>query len=126
MRFIYRGGRNERIPLLATHVFVENTKYVPSSAFPEHPNIVELVCHEDVEKIGEWAFARCPNLRRVIMPGVKVAEEGAFNACNALTDVELASWKLLNQMHSLGANRRGASICHLLGSLRRHFMVVLP
>lgn len=30
--FIYRGGRNERIPFNATHMFVENTKYVRSGA----------------------------------------------------------------------------------------------
>ena len=47
-------------------------------------SIVEVICH-GVETIEENAFRKCPYLRRVIMPGVRVVGEGAFWGCSALT-----------------------------------------
>jgi len=69
MRYTYTGTRAERIPDGATHIFV-TARVVRSFAFFEHQNIVDVICHEDVETIQERAFSRCPSLRRVIMPGV--------------------------------------------------------
>jgi len=87
VRFTYTGADGEVIPDDATHVFVDVT-IIPRGAFEEHPSIVEVICHDRVEKIERNAFYECPSLRRVIMPGVKIAEVGAFRNCGALTDVE--------------------------------------
>eukprot|EP00573_Skeletonema_grethae_P012682 CAMPEP_0201709846 /NCGR_PEP_ID=MMETSP0578-20130828/58318_1 /ASSEMBLY_ACC=CAM_ASM_000663 /TAXON_ID=267565 /ORGANISM="Skeletonema grethea, Strain CCMP 1804" /LENGTH=389 /DNA_ID=CAMNT_0048198841 /DNA_START=148 /DNA_END=1317 /DNA_ORIENTATION=- len=89
VRYIYRGEEDEHIPLHATHVTVyEFTTVVRTGAFRGHQNIVEVICHDKVEKIEREAFWCCRSLRRVIMPGVKIAEARAFYYCDALTDVE--------------------------------------
>ena len=89
MRYIYRGEEGEIIPREATHITVaEDCTVVRAFAFYEHPNIVEIICHEKVERIGQRAFRCCPSLRRVVMPGVTFADERAFCECHVLTDVE--------------------------------------
>jgi len=88
-RYIYRGEDGERIPDDVTHVTVNaDVTVVLRMAFCMHPNIVEVICHDKVEKIEQEAFYECPSLRRVIMPGVTIAEDRAFRGCRALTDVE--------------------------------------
>ena len=70
MRYIYRGEEGEIIPDGATHITVaEDVTFVRARAFWHHPNIVEVICHENVEKIEVEAFEDCPSLKRVIMPG---------------------------------------------------------
>ncbi len=89
MRYVYRGQVDEDIPLHATHIFVhESVRVIRAEAFIRHPNIVEVICHDKVERIEQWAFDSCPRLRRVIMPGVRNVREGAFFECDTLTDVE--------------------------------------
>eukprot|EP00984_Skeletonema_dohrnii_P007985 scaffold2944_cov155-Skeletonema_dohrnii-CCMP3373.AAC.2 len=100
-RFTYTGAEGERIPDDATHVFVR-ARIVPANAFEDHPSIVEVICHEDVEKIEQNAFEGCPNLRRVIMPGVKVLERGAFiewafGGCEYLTSIDLPSVRVIEK-----------------------------
>ena len=86
---IYRGVEGEFIPRWATHITVaEGVTVIRADAFYEHPNIIEIICHEDVETIEHCAFYECPRLQRVIMPGVKLVCESAFYWCDALTDVE--------------------------------------
>ena len=87
VRFTYTGADGEVIPREATHIFVEARK-VRAEAFQYHRCIVEVICHEIVEKIEQDAFRLCPSLKRVIIRGVKVVEENAFEACNALEYVE--------------------------------------
>ena len=49
MRYIYRGEEGEIIPRDATHIFVhESVKDILANAFLSHPNIIEVICHEDV------------------------------------------------------------------------------
>ena len=75
MRYVYRGEEGEIIPRETTHITVaEDCTIVRAGAFAHHANIVELICHGNVEKIEEGAFWYCPRLRRVIMPGVKEVE----------------------------------------------------
>lgn len=88
---VYRGEEREDVPLEATHITTRNIKFIPDCAFSDHPNIVEVVCDEDVDWINGYAFSRCPSLRRVIMPGVYMVEECAFVNCPALTDVEFGN-----------------------------------
>ena len=89
MRYVYRGEEGEIIPREATHITIfEGVIFVRTQAFLRHPNIIEVICHENVKKIERDAFFDCKFLRRVIMPGVKEVELGAFMNCFALTDVE--------------------------------------
>ena len=96
MRYVYRGAEGEIIPREATHITVL-AKIIPRQAFYEHPNIVEVICHEDVEKIGSWGFACCPNLRRVIMPGVRIIEDDAFYNCPVLTVVACGTLEIIKR-----------------------------
>ena len=75
------------IPLDATRLVVD-MQYVPPTAFALHPSIIEAICLDRVEKFGAGAFANCPSLRRVIMPGVKEVERAAFIQCTALESLE--------------------------------------
>ena len=58
VRFTYTG-RGE-IPDEATHIFVDAT-VIDYAAFEDHPNIIEVICHERVEKIEGRAFWECPS-----------------------------------------------------------------
>ncbi len=82
VRYIYRGEEGEHIPLRVTHVFVhEFATVVRREAFVGHPNIIEVICHDKVERIEVDAFWQCPSLRRVIMPGVTIVEVNVFCDC---------------------------------------------
>ena len=96
MRYIYRGEEGEIIPREATHITVaRDVTFVRARAFEYHPNIFEIICHEDVEKIEEEAFINCTFLRRVVIPGVKEVEEMAFQNCPALRDVECDTLEII-------------------------------
>ncbi len=97
VRYIYRGEVEEVIPRHVTHITVrEDVRVVRRYVFSEHFYIVEVVCHDKVEKIEEYAFWGCDCLRRVIMPGVKIVEEGAFSWCD-LTDVECGKLEIIER-----------------------------
>ena len=97
--YTYRGEEGEVIHREATHIIVgEDVTVILREAFKDHPNIVEVFCHEKVEKIKPFAFYGCPRLRRVIMPGVKIVEDIAFYCCNALTDVECGNAEMIGQV----------------------------
>lgn len=54
MRYTYRGEEDENIPDEATHITMgEDVTFVRAQAFERHPNIIEVVCHDNVEKIEE-------------------------------------------------------------------------
>jgi len=92
------GQEGEFIPRGATHIFVhESVTVILRSAFANHLNIVEVICHEDVVKIEGEAFFDCTSLKRVIMPGVTIVEEGAFGSCHALTDVECGKLEIIGK-----------------------------
>ena len=93
--FTYTG--QEEIPDEATHIIVD-VRTIPRRAFYCHRNIVEVICHEDVKQIGKDAFIECPNLRRVIMPGVKVVEWRAFQHCEAITHVECCKLEIIKEL----------------------------
>eukprot|EP00986_Skeletonema_menzelii_P002936 scaffold852_cov187-Skeletonema_menzelii.AAC.1 len=94
--FTYTGADGEVIDDEATHVIV-TARVIRAHAFHYHPNIVEVICNDDVEKIEEWAFDECPSLRRVIMRGVKVVECCAFYWCVALEDVECDKLEIIGE-----------------------------
>jgi len=95
-RYNYTGADGEVIPDYATHVTVdESVRVIRRRAFYCHPNIVEVICGPNVEKVEECAFIYCILLRRVIMPGVEVVEGGAFHKCWALTNVECGKLEII-------------------------------
>ena len=101
-RYVYRGEEGERIPREATHITVINTRVIQRWAFLAfahfaHENIVEVIFHEDVEKIEHNTFANCRSLRRVIMRGVNIVERGAFYGCTALTDFECDRLEIIEE-----------------------------
>ena len=97
VRFNYTGAEGEDIPDGATHITIdESCSFVRSYAFRWHDNIVEVICHDRVEKIEKEAFRCCLKLRRVIMPGVKALERDAFDSCRALTDVECGKLEIID------------------------------
>eukprot|EP00984_Skeletonema_dohrnii_P030880 scaffold22743_cov159-Skeletonema_dohrnii-CCMP3373.AAC.2 len=88
IRFNYTG-EDRRVPHDATHITVDQfVTVIPEEAFYDNRNIVEVVFDVNVKRVERGAFAECPSLRRVIMPGVEIVEGHAFYGCEALTDVE--------------------------------------
>ncbi len=105
MIYVYMGEEGEVIPQRATHIFVhESVTVIRARAFYARFNIVEVICHEAVEKIERSAFHRCLSLRRVIMTGVTIVEGGAFHRCDALTDVECGKLEIIKHGAFFGRN----------------------
>ena len=105
-RFTYTGADGEVIPDEATHVKVHtDTTFVRARAFLQHPNIVQVICHDRVEKIEEGAFCWCPSLIRVIMPGVKVLERSAFDWCKKLNYVDCGKLEVIEEGAFNGCKR---------------------
>ena len=96
IRYTYRGEEGELIPREATHITVL-ARVILEGAFQMHPNIIEVICHDDVEKIEDGAFYECHPLRRITMRGVTVVEEDAFQNCPALTDVECNKLEIISE-----------------------------
>eukprot|EP00984_Skeletonema_dohrnii_P009048 scaffold3398_cov84-Skeletonema_dohrnii-CCMP3373.AAC.3 len=101
---IYNG---EVIPPGVTRVRIdESVTDIPAHAFGGNRNIEELECHDRVKTVKEWAFARCPSLRIVIMRGVEaltdvecgkleIIKESAFAGCKSLRSIDLPSAKIV-------------------------------
>ena len=79
----------------ATRLFVD-IEVIPERAFDSHPNIIEVICSENVKGIYGAAFADCPSLRRIIMPGVKLIGN-SFIGCEALSDVECDKVEIIRE-----------------------------
>ena len=85
--FTCAGEDPNNIPRDVTHIIVaKSEKVVRAYAFEGHRNIVEVICHEDVERIEREAFFNCYFLRRVIMPGVKIAADTPFTSTLSSSD----------------------------------------
>ena len=97
----YTHTGDRRVPDDATHVIVDaSVTVIPADAFSEHPNIVEVIFDVNGvngKKVEEFAFTRCPSLRRVIMPGVEIVEGSAFIECYSLTDVECGKLEIISE-----------------------------
>jgi len=93
-RYNYTGADGQVIPRDATLITV-SVRVIPEDAFQWNPNIVEVVCGPDVEKVEGGAFDGCESLRRVIMPDVEVVERYAFHNCEALTYVECGKLEII-------------------------------
>eukprot|EP00984_Skeletonema_dohrnii_P008047 scaffold2946_cov74-Skeletonema_dohrnii-CCMP3373.AAC.4 len=95
IRFNYTG-EDRRIPRDATHVTVDQSvTIIPANAFDGNRNIVEVICDVNIKKVARDAFAECPSLRRVIMPGVEIVKKRAFYCCRTLTYVECGKLEII-------------------------------
>jgi len=105
--YIYTGGV---VPPGVTRVRIhESVTVIPARAFYWNPSIKEVECHLDVKTVEEEAFADCPSLRVVIMPGVEVVEHHAFVHCDALAIVECGKLEIIG--------RNAFVRCQSLGSI---------
>ncbi len=100
--YIYMGEEGEEIPIPydGTQIIVivhEDVTVILANAFYGDSRIIEVICHDGVEKIEEEAFSECSSLRRVIMPGVEIVEWCAFYKCDALRDVECGKLKMIGE-----------------------------
>jgi len=63
---------------------------IPSYAFQECKNLVDITIPDSVTSIGEWAFSDCESLISITIPnGVTSIEEGAFSGCESLTTITI-------------------------------------
>ncbi|KAK1737809.1 hypothetical protein QTG54_011581 [Skeletonema marinoi] len=103
-------GEDDEVPDDVTHVTIAaSVTVITEDTFLRHRSIIEVVCDVNVKKVEEFAFTRCPSLRRVIMPGVEIVERYAFYECDALTDVECGKLERIRE-HAF-------SDCKSLGSI---------
>jgi hypothetical protein len=84
--FFYMGGR---APQHVMNVIIdESVTSIDDEAFYSNPNLRSVQFHAGVKRIGRLAFYNCPLLRQIKLPGVKLIEEGAFDSCSGLEDVD--------------------------------------
>ena len=94
----FTGRAGEVVPDHVTHVLIDKAlKFVRGRAFYEHPNIEEVICHDGVEMIEQYAFYICPSLRRVIMSGVKEVQKWAFYGCTSLAYLECGKLEIIGE-----------------------------
>eukprot|EP00985_Skeletonema_marinoi_P003545 scaffold1533_cov83-Skeletonema_marinoi.AAC.1 len=94
--YTFTGREGEIIPPGVTRVRIhESLTVIPARAFRGNGNIEELDCHDDVKTVESHVFRLCPSLRRVIMPGVEVVEQYAFDGCRALAIVECGKLEII-------------------------------
>eukprot|EP00984_Skeletonema_dohrnii_P014126 scaffold5911_cov80-Skeletonema_dohrnii-CCMP3373.AAC.2 len=85
--YIYNG--TGVIPPGVTRVRIhESVTVIPAAAFHGKQKLEEVDCHDRVKTVEECAFANCPSLIIVRMPGVELIKERAFADCYALADFE--------------------------------------
>lgn len=87
--FIYTG-REQVVPLNVTNVIIDpSVKVIPRGAFLNRRHLISVQMHDGVERIEEGAFQYCTSLREINLRGVKFIEFMAFLSCESLQVVEL-------------------------------------
>ena len=81
--FVYTGGRvPPNLSRTITHARIdESVKEIDVRAFFNCRRLRFVEIHEGVTKIGKQSFKRCPSLRRIKLPGVRIIDMEAFNNC---------------------------------------------
>lgn len=65
--------------------------YIASQACRKNTAITELRLPESIVSVGEYAFAECPNLVKVVISGGRKIGRSAFRGCKALIELSLPS-----------------------------------
>jgi hypothetical protein len=88
--YIYTGGQvPEHLKEHITHAIIDNSiRSIDNFAFYECPHLKDVKFHNDVLRVGKEAFAHCPRLRHLILPGVRIIDSAAFFDCQQLIDVK--------------------------------------
>lgn len=60
---------------------------IDKRAFLGRRDLSEYEADSNVTEIGDWAFAKCVNLKKVILPKGVVLGKGVFEGCTSLTNV---------------------------------------
>lgn len=60
---------------------------IPDKAFYKYANIQEVILSEEVQVIGDNAFAQCSGLKRIEASGVQKVNYAAFQSCSHLEEV---------------------------------------
>ncbi|KAK1735687.1 leucine-rich repeat domain-containing protein [Skeletonema marinoi] len=91
--FVYTGGRvPEHLRLHITHARVdESVTEIDDEAFARCHRLLDVDCHNGVERVNERAFYLCRSLRRANLPGVTFIDQSAFGYCSRLMDVKFSS-----------------------------------
>ena len=94
--FVYTGGEQEVPRDVKRLRIAENVDTVPRDAFADCEQLIEVVGHDKLKKIEEFAFNYCISLRRLMkMNGVIEIEQFAFYKCNALSDIDFDKLEII-------------------------------
>ena len=73
---IFGGNLNDFVPASLKRVVITGGNVADGYAFYKCMGLEEIVLPESIERLNYLAFASCPNLQRVILPGdVKIVDE---------------------------------------------------
>lgn len=86
----YNKGYSSNIPMSLDHITLTNTVDIADSAFEGVKYVNEITLTEGLKTIGEYAFADCDNLRKIVMPStLEEIKFSAFRSCNELSEMIL-------------------------------------
>jgi hypothetical protein len=94
--FVHTGGE-QRVPWDVRRAKIdESIDTIPSDAFVDCTQLIEVEGHKKLKKIEKWTFHLCRRLRRLTkMNGVIEIEDYAFGGCNALSDVDFDKLEII-------------------------------
>ncbi|MFI3267268.1 MAG: leucine-rich repeat domain-containing protein [Rikenellaceae bacterium] len=77
---------------------IYTVKKIGAKAFSNAKFLTGIEISTEIETIGEFAFEKCENLRKVVFPGTKPAfGEGVFFGCTSINNISLGSdWTSVN------------------------------
>ena len=65
-----------------------SVKEIPSQAFRYCPDLESVTFLEGVNVLGDWSFAECSKLKKVVLPSsIQDINEGTFNNCVSLSEI---------------------------------------
>ncbi len=109
--FVYMGGEQQvpfggrRVPIDVKRAKIDETvDTIPSYAFRDCEQLIEVEGHDKLMKIEHAAFMRCPSLIKLTkMNGVVEIEDYAFGGCHALSDVEFDKLEIIGDGYYIGS-----------------------
>ena len=94
--FVYTGGDQEVPRDVKRLRIAENIDTILAEKCRECHQLIEVVGHNKMKKIEEYALSDCPSLRRVEnMQGVIEIEQYAFWNCKALSDIDFDKLEII-------------------------------
>jgi hypothetical protein len=93
---VYTGG-GQRVPRDVKRVGIsENIDTIPARAFQGCTQLIEVEGHNRLRKVEQFAFNKCPRLRRVTkMTGLIEIEDYAFCGCRAVSELEFDKLEII-------------------------------